>query len=369
MPLHAVRAPIPMLTFPPPSAQWRTTSKYGSDGRVRLAAAPILRADHAGRGGGAHRHVAGSGRAAADEGQEPAVSGGAHHAPDLPRRSGGIRLGPVLAASSVGVQHHEGLTASPMQHRSSLRGQQSVDMLTNWKDRVAISCPRLWLALYRHYGYRRFARPRDLAVAKDSDLCLEGYPRSGNTFAAVAFEMSQSTPQRIAHHLHSPAQILQAVKWRIPTVVLVRDPHDAVVSLAVYRGSARAVGRLPELLSRWIYFYKAIEELRSSYVLATFEDVTTDFGRVVRRINERFGTDFGVFEHTVENTQRVLDNITALKGPRRRGVLNEGQVARPSEERNVLKARVSTALFDDDHNKRLLAAARSIYQRLLVHNR
>lgn len=243
----------------------------------------------------------------------------------------------------------------------------------NWKDRVAIFCPRLWLALYRHYGYRRFARPRDLAVAKDSALCLEGYPRSGNTFAAVAFEMSQPTPQRIAHHLHSPAQVVQAVKWRIPTVVLIRDPHDAVVSLGVYRGGVRPADRLPkmlpEMLSRWISFYEAIEELRSGYVLATFEDVTTDFGQVTRRVNERFGTDFGVFEHTVENAKYVLDNIAALKGPRRRGVLNERQVARPSEERNGLKAQVSTALLDNDHNKRLLAAASSVYQRLLVHNR
>jgi hypothetical protein len=37
----------------------------------------------------------------------------------------------------------------------------------------------------------------------------------------------------IAHPLHAPAQVIRAARWRILTLVLMRRPMDAVLSLVI----------------------------------------------------------------------------------------------------------------------------------------
>src|SRR2546428_11249384 len=54
-------------------------------------------------------------------------------------------------------------------------------------------------------------------VTRDSELVIEGFPRSSNTFSIVAFETAQARPVKVKHHLHTAAQIIQAVRWGIPT--------------------------------------------------------------------------------------------------------------------------------------------------------
>ena len=71
------------------------------------------------------------------------------------------------------------------------------------------------------------------AVTPDKLVVIEGFPRSGNSFARRAFIMAQDETfdvTRIAHHLHVPAQVIRAARWRIPTLVLIRRPKDAVLS-------------------------------------------------------------------------------------------------------------------------------------------
>ena len=43
-----------------------------------------------------------------------------------------------------------------------------------------------------------------------TELVIEAFPRSANTFATVAFQLSQPAPVRVAHHLHAPAQVTEA---------------------------------------------------------------------------------------------------------------------------------------------------------------
>ena len=109
---------------------------------------------------------------------------------------------------------------------------------------AAAFIPERWTRTLRHraktfVGARPWLffplfRPRpafdDLLVTRSSDLCIEGFPRSGNSFAVGAVEHAQSTPIQIAHHTHVPANAMRACEWDIPTLVLVREPKDAVIS-------------------------------------------------------------------------------------------------------------------------------------------
>ncbi|MGD1922294.1 MAG: hypothetical protein ACFCAD_27420 [Pleurocapsa sp.] len=56
------------------------------------------------------------------------------------------------------------------------------------------------------------------AIEKDTDIVIEGYPRSGNTFASSAVRIAQTKPVKIAYRLHAPTQLICAAKMVIPAI-------------------------------------------------------------------------------------------------------------------------------------------------------
>ncbi len=48
---------------------------------------------------------------------------------------------------------------------------------------------------------------RDRAITERTQLVIEGFPRSGNTFASKAFTLAQDRPVVVASHVHLPAQV------------------------------------------------------------------------------------------------------------------------------------------------------------------
>src|SRR5919112_6338070 len=100
---------------------------------------------------------------------------------------------------------------------------------------------RVWARRYvgRHpflfYNFYRLKPTyRDLLVDRKTQIVIEGFPRSGNTFAVVAFQQAQRESVRVAHHLHMPAQVIRAAKWGIPTLLLARKPTDAALSSSTF---------------------------------------------------------------------------------------------------------------------------------------
>jgi len=161
--------------------------------------------------------------------------------------------------------------------------------------------PALYLPFARRYKRARYDRS-DRAVNADTQIVIEAFPRSSNSFVREAFNFAQPEPVRLAHHLHAPAQVLRAARLGVPAMVIIRDPDDAVLSFIV-RHEAYT---LRQLLRSYRRFYRAIDPVRASFVLVTFETVTGDLGKAIAAVNARFGTSFALFEHTPENVERVF---------------------------------------------------------------
>lgn len=222
-----------------------------------------------------------------------------------------------------------------------------------------------WLQIYagKHpaafYGLYRLAR-KDQArvVTPDTQLVMEGFPRSANSFARVAFNRAQSERVRIANGLHVPAQVIRAARWRIPTLVLIRKPKDAVLSFAI-----RDPISVDQALRYYLSFYETVEEYRESYVLGLFEEVTEDFGQVIRRINHRFGTTFSVFRHDERNVDAVFARIERNSRRRFGETLLENKASRPFAAREKLKRDVEYEL-EDPKRKELISRAETVYDRL-----
>jgi hypothetical protein len=124
-------------------------------------------------------------------------------------------------------------------------------------------------------------------VDSRTEICIEGFPRSANSYFYHVFTRFNPAV-RVAHHLHVAGQVERSCRRRIPTVVLMRDPLDAVSSLLV------ADPDLPPrlALASYIRFYERIWAWRSSFVLALFQDATERPETVIGRLNDRFQSRF-----------------------------------------------------------------------------
>jgi len=145
----------------------------------------------------------------------------------------------------------------------------------------------------------------EAVLQADTRLVIDGFTRSGVTFAVIAFNVAQPTPVPLAHTLHAPGHVIAAVRAGVPTLVVVRDPEAAVLS-AVIREPYVSVA---QGLRAWVRFHTQIRPYRSGFVIGQFERVTDDYASVIRDVNARFGTDFATFDHTEQNVELCFSII------------------------------------------------------------
>jgi len=173
-----------------------------------------------------------------------------------------------------------------------------------------------------------------LSANRQTELVIEGAPRSGNSFAVVAFQHAQRKNIQIAHHLHVPAQIIRAVKRNIPTMVLIRQPLDVVSSTKIRHPEMP----INEIFKNYIWFYRSILNYSNSYLICSFSSLIKDYGLVIKCLNRKFGTNFAPFKHTKENVDIVFSHIDQINEMVGRGL--EEQNSRPSELKEHLKIEV-----------------------------
>ena len=196
-------------------------------------------------------------------------------------------------------------------------------------------------------------------VNRETELVLEGFPRSGNSFAVTAMELAQETPLRIAHHFHIPAQIIFACRHGIPVLVIIRKASDAVISQKI----RTPAGKLDQSLRDWISFYECIEPYQDRYVLAEFDDIIEDFGVVIDRINSKFGTRFGRFTHSKESRDEVFRRIESWNS-QKHGEVDEKTIAIPSPARQEQKMKLLRELEKEKYSD-LLESAGEIHEALI----
>jgi len=166
--------------------------------------------------------------------------------------------------------------------------------------------------VYEIIGDHQLALPVALAITPESvrsrwvtdrtDLVVEGFPRSGNTFAAIGIATAQRRPRHIVSHAHIPAQVQRAVRLGVATVVVIRDPFDAVCSMGV----ADSHHRTSDLLRYWVQYHEQIKRFSDDVVIAPFTQVTDQLGVVVTQVNERFDTDLDPFDDEDEDLHRAV---------------------------------------------------------------
>lgn len=181
------------------------------------------------------------------------------------------------------------------------------------------------------------SRRHGVPVGRDTRIVIEGFPRTGTSFAVAAFDLAQDGKVRIACHVHAPAQVIEGARRSLPNLVIVREPEETALSFVIRNPQLS----IRQALRGYLRFYEPLLSYRDRFVVGSFAQLTKDFGAVTRRVNERFTTDFAPFEHTEENVRRCFEAID--EDYRKRlpeGEDLERQVARPSGWRDRAKEEI-----------------------------
>jgi hypothetical protein len=201
------------------------------------------------------------------------------------------------------------------------------DLVYEWSRRLWLPIsrsPRLFPTMVRMQQKRR-----NVPASPAIEIVIDGFPRSANTFSARAFQFA-NPDVAVSHHMHAPANILLAVRYRVPTVVLIRPPVDAVLSEVIREPRKRPRRGLLE----WNSFYGLIRPVLDQVVVADFATVTSDFSVVIDEVNRRFGTSFKTYRNSPEADEAVFTVIEAAARSRgKMGTRLETQVPRPSPAR------------------------------------
>jgi hypothetical protein len=177
-------------------------------------------------------------------------------------------------------------------------------------------------------------------ASRRSILVIEGFPRSANTYSVVAFLLANGDRGHIGHHLHASGHVVRAVRFRLPTIVLIRDPRAACLSYVIRRPAIP----VSDALTDYLDFYRSVWPLRHRFVTGEFGQVVSDFGAVIGAVNEKFHTDFALYEHTPENEQACVAMLEQRNRRETGGYVSETYVARPSAYRTELKQQLERTL-------------------------
>lgn len=173
-----------------------------------------------------------------------------------------------------------------------------------------------------------------------TEMVVEGYPRSSNTFTVDFLSLllkRAGKAAHIAHHTHDVTNLLLGLKMGVPAVVLLRNPVDAVASFMIYSNLG-----VEEAVTRYVDFYRPLLSVRKRTLIVPFEVLTGDFNLFVTALNERFGMTLPLSEDMTTDSAKVKE-VEAERGKK---IYAEedyaSRVAVPNEERKAKAESVRT---------------------------
>ena len=220
--------------------------------------------------------------------------------------------------------------------------------------------PKIYLSQQRNlYGFVDNNR----MLNSNTEIVIEGFPSSANSFAVAAFRIAQNREVCLAHHMHDSSQLIAAVKANIPAIALIRFPDDAIVSYVVrfsnFSNEEEVIKIINNQLNQYIDFYRRIVKYKKSLVIADFKILTSSYDSIIKQVNNKYGKNFNLFFCNNKNIEQVFAHIDR-HNKQRLGYINEKNVARPSIDREKIKEELKCCL-DSLRLKKLLIISRNLY--------
>ncbi len=179
-----------------------------------------------------------------------------------------------------------------------------------------------------------------------SDLCVEGFPRSANTFCVdfLTHICSINNFQlNIAHHTHSPLNVKLAIELGKPCLVLIREPEQAITSHMIYSGA-----QIPIIVQRYLDFYTEISDWSPYILIADFNLIIRDMNYVIAKLNQQYDLKIP-FSKNVKKDNASTGKVAKIRARNRHPEDKERQirtVGSPIPERDKLKNLIRPKVAD-----------------------
>jgi hypothetical protein len=169
-----------------------------------------------------------------------------------------------------------------------------------------------------------------------TDVCISGFPRSGNTFLCEVW--SHFNPElQMSHHIHLPFEMYDALKLEIPLIVLIREPLECLSSLlAVDERLSAGVG-----IWSYLNYYRRIWGERSRYVVSAFPRHVDHVEDITESFNDFWNTSIRCQE--VDSTVREVAFANMRKRTEERGRYRN-LYAGPRKDKDEIKNRLKSRL-------------------------
>ena len=184
---------------------------------------------------------------------------------------------------------------------------------------------------------------------KGTDICIEGYPSTGNTFVYNIFNRVYPG-KRISHHTHSIANLKRAVKYDVPTIILCRRPKEAVASRCV-----RFNIGLREALLQYVEFYTYVTKLKNKLLVSDFDSSTKRIDELVERFERYSGMDKEANTKISRLKDEAYDHINKWSSR------NNKSKSIPDEDREEKKKSIKRSILKKEEYKK----CREIYSRVV----
>jgi hypothetical protein len=189
--------------------------------------------------------------------------------------------------------------------------------------------------------------PKKKVANNDKRLVVDGFPRSGNTFLADAIVVSQGQDFKFAHHSHLPENLLLGIELGIPSVVIFREPLQAIGSFMLYSEQNEV-----QATKRWIRFYQALEDSIDKLAVVSFEDIVKRPKATLSAISSAFDLDLNIPSDEAaliaKATDRIENRTARMQSSRRKDPVKTSclpslkRTERKSEHRQLLERHLAS---------------------------
>lgn len=146
---------------------------------------------------------------------------------------------------------------------------------------------------------------RTMRLRRDTEIMIDGFPRSANTFAVESF-LAANPGHSVAHHLHDRHRVRRAIARGIPVVLIVRNPDGCVNS---FLNAGFEPSKADYLYGEYTTFYRDLLDRLSDVTIAEFSEITTSWPDVIRRFNKRFATTYTAMANSDDEIMKRVEDF------------------------------------------------------------
>ena len=199
------------------------------------------------------------------------------------------------------------------------------------------------LSVFRRHIY-------SLSAHRSTDVVVEGFPRSANTYLVEALKMQLNGHANIAHHLHDVSQLTRSEKLALPCFVIIRNPVDAVVCWKLKSPQLRT----SMMFKAYKKFYDCCEKADHITLLdynEVINNTSSVVGGIVGSLCDVSGSCEGAVKIDKEQIFSAIDLLKSQRASREKGS-EHGRynltVARPTAEKEAQKKTIESEIMEID---------------------